>query len=50
MKQIELCKRMLSRPNLYAHDWQRAALKKRLTEKMKRRDRKIVKQTQLKLL
>jgi hypothetical protein len=49
MKQLELGKRMLARPNLYTTEEQREAVKKRVVIKMKRRDRKIQKRTQLKI-
>lgn len=47
MKQLDLGKRMLARPNLYSTPEQREAVKKRVLEKMKRRDRLVVKRCQI---
>lgn len=47
MSQLALLRRILSRPNIYATPWQREAAKAELKRKCERRDRKVLKRTQL---
>ena len=49
MKQIELLKRLIESPGIYVDEAQREQAKKNLFLKMKRRDVKIKKKTQLNL-
>lgn len=49
MKSIRLLKRIISTPGIYATRGQREYAKENLLKKIKRRDRKIVKKTQLKI-
>jgi hypothetical protein len=49
MKSIRLLKRIISTPGIFSTQWQREYAKLNLLKKIKRRDRKIVKKTQLKI-
>lgn len=49
MRSISLLKTILSIPNIFANEAQRQEAKINLNEKMKRRDRKLMKKQQLSL-
>lgn len=49
MKQIDILKRLVNTPNIYANEYQRQKAKINLAEKMVRRDKKKLKQMQMKI-
>jgi hypothetical protein len=47
MKQVDLLKKLLKQPGIYLTEEHRAEARRRLHEKQQRRDKKIMKKTQL---